>query len=104
MRDSIVALLTLDAQSRGLISKGLNTSLWETYMQDEKNLYDSMWLLTYEANIKGWLTPTIDPIAKDKNFEFLRQHKVEFYDPRRVKQVTINDIWSSQLNVPLFSF
>ena len=81
MHDSIVALLTLDANERGLIPSGLDTTLWETYM-DEANLYDSQWLLSYEANVKGWLPSCThtDHVLSDPNFRLLKKERVGFYD------------------------
>jgi hypothetical protein len=82
MDDSIIALLSLDAQSRGLIPTGLDTSSWKQYM-DRDELYGQHWLLSYEAQIKGWLTSTsgADHVLADKNFSYLKQHGVSFYDP-----------------------
>ena len=45
-------------------------------------LYDEHWLLSYEANIKGWL-PSLgaaDHVAADPNFGFLKANGVHFYD------------------------
>jgi hypothetical protein len=54
MNDPFVALLALDARQRGLMPNNLNTSLWESYM-NTSDLYGKHWLLSYEANVKGWL-------------------------------------------------
>jgi len=45
-------------------------------------LYDEHWLLSYEANIKGWLPNAggIDHVATDSNFGFLKENGVHFYD------------------------
>jgi hypothetical protein len=85
MRDSIVALLTLDANRRRLIPSALDTTHWETYM-DEANLYDSMWLLAYEANVKNWLPSCAnrDHVLMDSNFGFLKEEGVEFYNSDQV--------------------
>lgn len=79
--DSSVALLALDCQNKGLLSKPLNTTQWETYM-DANGLYDEHWLLSYEANIKGWLPNVggVDHVAADSNFGFLKANSVHFYD------------------------
>jgi hypothetical protein len=78
MQDSIVVLLALDARQRGLIPVGLNTTLWESCM-NQASLYDSQWLLSYEANIKGWLPFRTDYVLADPNFRFLKNNGVEFY-------------------------
>lgn len=79
--DSCVALLALDCQSKGLVSKPLNTTIWEAQMCVD-GLYDEHWLLAYEANIKGWL-PSVggtDHVVADANFGYLKANGVYFYD------------------------
>lgn len=78
--DSCVALLALDCQSKGLLSKPLDTSLWETQMCTE-GLYEEHWLLSYEANVKGWLPSTgdSDHVSADTNFGYLKANGVHFY-------------------------
>jgi hypothetical protein len=79
--DSCVALLALDCQSKGLLSKPLDTSLWERQMCAD-GLYDEHWLLSYEANVKGWLPSVggVDHVAGDINFGYLKANGVHFYD------------------------
>jgi len=80
--DPVVALLALDCERRGLVSKPLNTALWASHMTADA-LYDECWLLAYEANYKGWLPNVggVDHVAADPNFGFLKTHDVYFYDP-----------------------
>ena len=84
MSDSIVALVALDARGRGLIARGLDTGLWETFMTAD-GLSGEHWLLSYEANVKGWL-PTRgsgDHVEQDSAFGYLKRLGVSFYDPQR---------------------
>ncbi len=84
--DPVVALLALDCEQQGLVSKPLDKTLWSAHMTGDA-LYDEYWLLAYEANIKGWL-PTVgggDHVATDANFGFLKASGVSFYDPKRAK-------------------
>ena len=79
--DSVVALMALDCESRGLMSAVLDKSNWQTHMTSA-GLYEEHWLLSYEANIKGWL-PSVgggDHVADDPNFGFLKASGVYFYD------------------------
>lgn len=89
--DTVVALLSLDALHRGLIPNGLSTNLWETYMTRE-DLYGKQWLLSYEANKKGWL-PTYgglpDHVTADPNFGFLKTNNVHFYDEQKFKSAKL---------------
>jgi len=96
--DSIIALLALDAHKRGLIQSGLDVSLWETFMTQD-DLYGRQWLLSYEANKKGWL-PTYaglsDHVASDKNFGVLKSQDVYFYDEKKFTSAkTISDFPSA---------
>lgn len=82
--DSVVALLALDCEQKGRLSKPLDKTLWTSHMTQEA-LYDDRWLLAYEANIKGWL-PSLQPgdhVSADPNFAFLKAQGVHFYDPLR---------------------
>jgi hypothetical protein len=79
--DSVVALMALDCESRGLMSSVLDKSNWQAHMTSA-GLYEEHWLLSYEANIKGWL-PSVgggDHVAGDPNFGFLKASGVYFYD------------------------
>lgn len=82
--DSVVALLALHCEDEGLVTAPLNHSAWATYM-DGNGLYEEQWLLSYEANVKGWL-PSLgrrDHVSADPNFGFLKAAGVSFYDVSR---------------------
>jgi len=78
--NSVVAILALDARSQNL-APNLDTSLWEPRMSLSE-LSEEQWLLSYEANVHGWL-PTVgggDHVAADPNFAFLKNAGVHFYE------------------------
>jgi Reverse transcriptase (RNA-dependent DNA polymerase) len=79
--DSVVALLALDCEQHGLMSKSLDKTHWASLMTVD-SLYDENWLLAYEANVKGWLPSAsgTDHVATDPNFGFLKAGGVQFYD------------------------
>ena len=81
MNDSIIAILTLDADKKGLVPSGANYSNYESFMTME-NLYGEQWLLAYEANVKSWLPSvgTADHVNDDECFNFLKTNGVCFYD------------------------
>lgn len=83
--DSVVALLALDCEQRGLVAKPLEKSLWSSHMSVEA-LYDKHWLLAYEANVKKWLPSRngTDYVNSDVNFGFLKRNKVTFYDSKKL--------------------
>lgn len=79
--DSVVALLALHAKSLGLIKKGVTFPLWSSLMR-RSSLYDSSWLLAYEADVHGWLPSAEKPnhVDSDPNFSQLKNAGVSFYD------------------------
>lgn len=80
---SVCALLALDLSQRGLVPSGLVTSRWKQSLNSD-GLHSDMWLLAYEANIKGWLFgATRDYVEKHPNFQFLKSKKIHFYDEHR---------------------
>ena len=81
MEDSVVAILALDAKAKGLMSNNVNLTLWASMMTTQ-SLFEENWLLSYEANVKGWLPSygVQDHVTADPNFLFLKQNGVHFYD------------------------
>jgi hypothetical protein len=50
-------------------------------MMTPNNLYGPMWLLAYEADLKGWLTPADANFARrDPNFGLMQSAKVSFFN------------------------
>jgi hypothetical protein len=47
-----------------------------------QDLSSEMWLLAYEANVKGWLPSRADFVAADGFFKYLKQNNVSFYNVR----------------------
>lgn len=83
LESSVCALLALDLQSKGLISRKLNTSLWRRSM-NSAGLKSNMWLLAYEAHIKGWLAVSNNNyVDNDSYFSILKAKKVSFYDTEK---------------------
>ncbi len=79
-RDNVVALLVMDALSKGLVRIGVDTSTWAGFMSTA-DLRSENWLLAYEANVKGWL-PSVgdeDHVALDDDFGFMKGQNVSFY-------------------------
>ena len=81
MEESVVALLTLHAHSKGLLPPSLDFSRWQALL-NQSELYGNQWLLVYEANVKGWLLPSSgnDYVSTDQCFSYLKKNDVEFYD------------------------
>lgn len=78
--NSLVALIALDAEQNGLVPAGLTKTRWESRMTTV-DLYEDQWLLSYEANVKGWL-PSLgggNHVSSDPSFDYLRSLGIEFY-------------------------
>lgn len=83
LESSICALLALDCASNGLIPTGLNTTKWRQQLNAD-GLKSNLWLLAYEADLKGWLRPTSAGFVQaDAFFSVLRQKNISFYDSNR---------------------
>lgn len=80
LENSLVALLSLDAESKKLLTN-LDKTIWQKIIDGPDELYKKNWLLAYEAVKKGWLVPsTTNHIANDNFFGILLNNDVEFYN------------------------
>lgn len=87
MDDDFVALLALDADSRGLFPVGaLDKSGWETLVKYTQVLRSDHWLLAYEGTRKGWLKSAASRVQRDAFFSVLLANGISFYDPRPARQ------------------
>jgi hypothetical protein len=83
IESSVCALIALDLNSNGLIDGTLDTTLWRQSM-NSSGLLSKMWLLSYEADLKGWLVGTpVDYVAKDQHFSVLKAKSISFYDTKK---------------------
>lgn len=94
MEDPVVAVLALDAKAKNLTPKNFTFDHFATHMTTD-NLYGDHWLLSYEANVKGWL-PSVGPkdhISSDACFIYLKDNNVSFYDDSfTLEHVTIRPL------------
>ena len=80
LESAVCALLALDIRENGLIEGSLDTGLWEQSMVDQ-GLSSNMWLLAYEADLKGWLEgKPKDFVDQNQYFCILKKKKISFYD------------------------
>ncbi|KDM93372.1 RNA-directed DNA polymerase [Photobacterium galatheae] len=87
IENSFIALLTLDAQQRGLISRDVSFDFWSSLMT-QSELKTGNWLLAYEALRKGWLASIdgTDYIENSGGFSTLSEYDVSFYDPAQLER------------------
>ena len=83
LNSSICALITLDLESRGQIVGRLDKSNWAGAMSTD-GLKSNMWLLAYEASLKGWLSGhSVNYVNNDPYFNILMANNISFYDTNR---------------------
>jgi hypothetical protein len=83
-RDVISIIILLDLNSSSLVSGSINTTDLIIDLKQQSCLDGELWMLAYEAEIKGWLP--ISNISGDQFFEILKDNKISFYEePRIVK-------------------
>jgi hypothetical protein len=80
MDDDTVALVTLDAQARGLIPAATLFPKWAAHLTIN-GMRDGHWLLAYEAIAKQWLTPPgSNPVTANPAYNHLAASAVTFYE------------------------
>ncbi len=79
--DPIAVLMALFAESQNVFSRSLEKSQW-TSMAQGTELFESTWLVAYEAYGHSWLPSlVVDPVANDSFFSAARRNGVQFMDP-----------------------
>jgi len=88
MNDPAAAVLGLHAQQNGLLPTKDYFASFQQFMT-QQDLYGEWWLLSYEANVKGWLKhPSgVDHVANDPHFSILKNNVVSFYDQNKITEV-----------------
>lgn len=79
MDSSICNLILLDLSSQGRLPKSLPYSRYKL-LENSESLREELWMLSYEAGVRGWAGMTDAHIRADPYFEELRKNGVRFYD------------------------
>ena len=79
MNSSVCALLLMDLDASRKLPKTPPTTLWRNH-QTSDALWGEMWLLSYEAGVRGWGGFTSAHVAADPHFSVLMNAEVRFYD------------------------
>ncbi|MYD99829.1 MAG: RNA-directed DNA polymerase [Alphaproteobacteria bacterium] len=86
MNSSVCALLALDLESNGQIVGNLDKRMWRAHMSPD-GLESNMWLLAYEAQVKGWMRSQFgDYVSANLYFGELKRRQVSFYGTQRKVQ------------------
>nr|WP_281406879.1 RNA-directed DNA polymerase [Methylobacterium sp. WL103] len=79
---SVVGLLLLDMESKGLVVGRLPKVEWSKLITEEKSLADASWLLGYEGIRHGWLSDT-NRLSRTPFFDAMLSRNIVFYDDKR---------------------
>lgn len=79
MYSSVCALLLLDLSASGKLLKAPKVTNWRQAEVPEA-LHGDLWLLSYEAGVRGWAGFSDAHIRADQHFSLLRSKNVRFYD------------------------
>ncbi len=79
MNSSVCALLLMDMDAAGMLPKTPPATLWRSH-QTSDALWGELWLLSYEAGVRGWGGLTSAHVAADPHFSVLMNAGVRFYD------------------------
>jgi hypothetical protein len=78
MNSSVCALTLLDLSNRGKLKKSPAASHWKA-LECRDALWDDLWMLSYEAGVRGWGGLSDSHIRADAHFDELRKRNVRFY-------------------------
>ena len=79
INSSVCALLLMDMDAAGMLPKTPPATLWRSH-QTSDALWGELWLLSYEAGVRGWGGLTSAHVAADPHFSVLMNAGVRFYD------------------------
>lgn len=80
MNSSVCALILLDLAAAGRLPKTPAPSRWKSFQRPEA-LWEDLWMLSYEAGVRGWGGMTDAHVRANPHFDELRKHNVRFYNP-----------------------
>jgi hypothetical protein len=79
VHSSACALLLMDLHQAGRLAKAPKLGFWKTQETTEA-LFGDLWLLSYEAGIRGWGGFSNAHILSDPYFSLLHERDIHFYD------------------------
>ncbi|MCZ8015158.1 MAG: RNA-directed DNA polymerase [Limnobacter sp.] len=79
MNSSVCALLLMDMSASGMLAKTPPNTFWRKY-QTTDALWGELWLLSYEAGVRGWGGFNSNHVIASPHFSILMNAGVRFYD------------------------
>jgi Reverse transcriptase (RNA-dependent DNA polymerase) len=80
MHSSVCALLLMDLAVAGTLDKAPKESFWRS-IDGPDSLREELWLMCYEAGIRGWGGFSDAQVLADPHYSALYTQGVHFYDP-----------------------
>ena len=91
LRSSVVAMLALDLNQKGLVTGKIDAAAWKSAASAD-GLKSEMWLVAYEATKKGWWpkNPSAAFVTGHAFFGDIWARDVEFYDSTKKARKKVN--------------
>jgi hypothetical protein len=89
MQSSVCALLLMDLALSGKLDKAPKESFWRS-IDGPDSLREELWLLCYEAGIRGWGGFSDAHVLADSHFAALHARGVHFYEPGAKTKLLFN--------------
>ncbi|MDT7834125.1 RNA-directed DNA polymerase [Aquabacterium sp. OR-4] len=80
MPSSVCALLLMDLSASGFLAVAPKENFWRT-VDGAESLREELWLMCYEAGVRGWGGFTSAHALADSRFKDLAERGIRFYDP-----------------------
>ena len=89
MHSSVCALLLMDLNDAGKLDKAPKESFWRS-IDGPDSLHEELWLVCYEAGVRGWGGFSTAPVLADPYFKHLHTLGIHFYDPDAASKLLFN--------------
>jgi hypothetical protein len=89
MQSSVCALLLMDLSVSGKLDKPPKETFWRS-INGTNSLHEELWLMCYEAGIRGWGGFTNAHVLADAHFQHLHALGVHFYDSAAKSKLLFN--------------
>lgn len=89
MQSSVCALMLMDLSVSGKLDKPPKETFWRS-IDGADSLREELWLMCYEAGVRGWGGFTDARINADVHYVFLAANDVHFYEPDATSRLLFN--------------
>lgn len=89
MQSSVCALILMDLSVSGKLDAAPEEAFWRS-IDVEESLHEELWLMCYEAGMRGWGGFNENQIVANEHFSVLRDLNINFYDPSATSKPLFN--------------